>query len=529
MLSRIPVINVALQARNLKCLAVTPRWNVVYDSARTALTSGMSECRGQCYRSLIFFILDVRYDFQFDVESRLFICPVCQGYCNCYDCLTEADVSKKLRLDEVMDGGPEEGHRILRKYKNVQKFLEAMGAYPAPPVPRTIIHMARIIRKTEDKQSAPIPQEVYHGLMKPPRMIHMWGTYSSMLRLNKVNAAAYPKKSKSSKKRKHRQIDRFAEGDFDGLADDSESESDFGEREKRERKKAKSHKKKTHSDNSPQMSLPAGPFEFQFGPGGEIQLDHNGDPIINSIVSPNAIPYGKKASTRRNNKKQVTFREEVDPLLESWPGAENDDSTLKEKDLFADTLQQTVEYIQQQLDKHRRQKENPGAFPDFQLDPALQKLFEEDARSGQMARHILEGGDEPWEEPPSEAFHLHPPSPNALQQALALAVSVEDQPKGDQQSHIEHLEAALRPEPIVETVKSPNDFFANNANYSSCPLDGLACKNQEYHNEKSDNELDAIFDVFTNAASEAQDGQDDGPNHSFDIGLEVGCFPTGEI
>lgn len=463
-----------------------------------------------------------RYDFGFDDESRLFICPVCQGYCNCSRCLEEADVANKLHLRSIMDGTPEEGHRILKKYKNVQKFLEAMGAMQAPPVPRTVIHLACIIRKAEDKQSAPIPQEIYHGLMKPERMAI---TYRSMLPINRVVAEAFPKKTKPPKKRKHRQIDRSAEDDFDGLADESQSESDFGEREKRERKRARSHKKKTNPDNPPQLTLPAGPFEFEFGPDGGIQLDHNGDPIIKPIVSPNATPYGKQASTRRNNKKQVTFSEEVDPSMGAWPGAEDDHAPppQPQPDLSAETMQQTVEYIQEQLDKHRQQKQYPGAFPDFQLDPALQKLFEEDARSGQMARQILEGGDEPWKEPPPEAFPLGPPSPNAWQHALAVATVNKDQPQADQQ------EATNDYSLIVETVNSPNDYFTGNANASDHTLGNLVFKAQGFQNDPSNDELDAIFGVFTNAACEVQDGQDDGPDEPLEMGLKVGCIPSGEF
>lgn len=473
---------------------------------------------------LLIAFVDFRYDFRFDTESRLFICPVCQGYCNCFRCLEEADVANKLHLRTIMDGTPEEGYRILKRYRNVQKFLEAMGAMQAPPVPRTTIHVARIIRKAEDKQSAPIPQEIYHGLMKPERMAI---TYRSMLPINRVVAEAFPKKSKTPKKRKHRQIDRSAEGDDYDLADESQSESDDGEQQKRERKKARCLKKKAKPDNPPQMTLPAGPFQFEYGPDGGIRLDHNGDPIVKPIVSPNATPYDKKASTRRNNKKQVTFSEEVDPSLGAWPGAEDDHAPPPPPppppDLLAETMQQTVEYIHEQLDKHRQQKDNPGAFPDFQLDPALLKLFEEDARSGQMARHILEGGDEPWEEPPPDAFPLGPPSPNALQHALAIATANEHQCQSDQQ------EATHDHTLIVETVNSPNNYFTGNANVDDHDLHSLDSKAQEFQNDPFNDELDAIFGLFANAACEVQDGQDDGPDECLEMGMEVGCIPISEI
>lgn len=454
-----------------------------------------------------------RYDFRFDAESRLFICPVCQGYCNCWPCLDKDKVAEKLHLGEIMEGTEDESHRILKKYKNVQKFLEAMGAAKAPPVPRTVLHVARIVRKAEDKQSAAIPQEIYHGLMKPERMDV---TYRSMISLAGPITWAFPKKP-SMKKRKQRQTETL-EGDF---ADESRSDSDdFGETEKRERKRARLHHKKSKPGNPAAAPIPAGPFEFEFGPDGQIQLDHNGDPVINAIISPNTTPYGKKSSSKRNNKKQVTFSEELDPSLGAWPGAEHDVAPPSQQDPSSETLQQTVEYIQQQLDRHQQQKDNPAALPDFQLDPALKKLFEEDARSGQMARHIMEGGDVPWEEPPREAFHLDPPSPRTLQRAIAATSIDRAQPRDTQQ-------AATNGNILVEEdMSSPRFPFSSHINADDRNFDDLAGKVQHFPNDSPGDELDAIFGVFTNATAEVQDGQDD--DH-VDIDIEVGCMSNGEI
>jgi hypothetical protein len=403
-----------------------------------------------------------------------------------------------------MDGSAEESDRIIRKYKNVQKFLEAMGAAKPPAVPRTVIHVARVIRKAEDKQSRPIPQDVYNELMPPERMEV---TYRSMLSLAGPIAWAYPKKA--TKKRKNHK----GEGDFDGLADESRSELDFDEHERRERKRARSHRKKAKPD---QITAPPA-LQFAVSFDGQVELDCYGNPVIKAVASPNA----KKTPSRRNTKKQVTFSEEIDPAIGAWPGAENDDMPPTQRNfpaenmqqhITAESMQQTVEYIQQQLEQQQRQRDNPEAYPDFQLDPALQKLFDEDARSGQMAQHILEGGDVPWEEPPKETFDLDQPGSQTFEQAFVAATANQSFPHDTQ--HGSNNGQIF----VEEAMISPT--FSSNANGD---------KSQTFHNESPNDELDAIFGVFTNATSEVHDGRDDGHDGHLDIDIEVGCMSNGDI
>jgi hypothetical protein len=170
-------------------------------------------------------------------------------------------------------------------------------------------------------------------------------------------------------------------------------------------------------------------------------------------------------------------------------------------------MQQTVEYIQQQLEQQQRQRDNPEAYPDFQLDPALQKLFDEDARSGQMAQHILEGGDVPWEEPPKETFDLDQPSSQTFEQAFVAATANQSFPHDTQ--HGSNKGQIF----VEEAMISPT--FSSNANGD---------KSQNFHNEPPNDELDAIFGVFTNATSEVHDGRDDGHDGHLDLDIEVGCM-----
>lgn len=94
---------------------------------------------------------DGRYNyFEFDEESRSFICPVCMGCCNCKNCLDKrnlGDVAAKLkhrfmhRPDELLEG------------ETVQQFVERVGRKD-PPFDRV-----RLVNMDEDIVAPPLTRE----------------------------------------------------------------------------------------------------------------------------------------------------------------------------------------------------------------------------------------------------------------------------------------------------------------------------------------------------------------------------------
>lgn len=445
------------------------------------------------------------YDFYFEADSRLFICPVCQGYCNCAPCLDKSKLIEKLHLAEIMDGSREEFHRILNKYKNVQTFLEAMGASRAPPVPRTIIHGIRIVRKPDDKQSRPIPQDVYHELSQPGRMEV---TYRSMISLAGPITWAFPKASLNKKRKAAR-----PEGDFEnGAAEDSES--DFDEVR---RKRPKHNKKKSrHTALLANPAPSAIPFEFALDPSGQILFGNDGCPVINSIAS----PAGKETPSKRNGKKQVTFSTDLE--LPHYEGRYA--TQIQPQRLSAQAMQQAVQYIQQQLEQQQQQRANPEAHPDFQLDAALQEFFNEDSEAEEMARQIMDGSTLPSDEPIQIGTQT-------LAELEAAATSGDAQPNDSREAAVdEHV-------PIDEAVQNPlADPFTNSLNMDHNTFDSVIATVQQFQNVSSDNDLDAIFDVFPyNGADDGSDGRaynagDDGNDErNMDFDMEDVCASSGEV
>lgn len=458
---------------------------------------------------------DYRYDFYFDAESRLFICPVCQGYCNCAPCLDKSKLMEKLHLAEIMDGSTEEFRRILNKYKNVQSFLEAMGASKAPPVPRTIIHGIRIVRKAEDTLSRPIPQDVYHQLMQPGKMEV---TYRSMISLAGPITWAFPKASANKKRKAHKT--GAPEGDFDdGGQEDSDSDFD----EVRERKRSKPNKKKSrHAPVPTNPALPATPFEFAVDSAGQILIGNDGCPVINPLDSPQA----KCSPTKRNGKKQVTFSADLEaPSGESQYGAH--DSLAETQRLTAEAMQQAVQYIQQQLQQQRRHSTDPDSNPDFRLDPAFEEFLNEDAEAGQMAKQIMESSEFPADE---QASAEPQPDSHTLAELHAAAISVDAPPNEQQQD----TPAGLQTVNVDATTGPQEDPF--NLNLEDNTFDSVLARVQHFQNDPPDSELDAIFDVFTHNGADdghderAYDGVEGGSDErTFDISMETVCAATTEV
>lgn len=401
---------------------------------------------------------------------------------------------EKLHLAEIMDGSTEEFRRILNKYKNVQKFLEAMGASRAPPVPKTVIHKIRLVRKSEDTISRPIPQDVYHQLMQPQKMEV---TYRSMISLAGPITWAYPKASASKKRKQHKAV--APEGDFDdeGLAEDSDSDFD----ERRERKQARTNKKKRkQSSINTHPPPPAIPFQFALDSTGEILYGNDGCPVINPVASPQT----KYSPTKRNGKKQVTFSSELDQHVgESSYGAFG---PQPEPQRLADEgMQQALEYITSQLDQQRQQRANPDAHPDFRMDPLFEDFLNEDAESGQLARQLLESDE--------LGSQHHELASQTLADLHAAATSTEIQTIVQQQTAPSTQQSALS-EPIEGSQHA--NTFSLNLEIEDNTFDSIVAKVQHLQNDPQDSELNAIFDVFMHCG--ADDGSD---NRAYD-GLEGG-------
>jgi hypothetical protein len=105
-----------------------------------------------------------RYNFSFEEYSRTFICPRCQGYCNCSACLRSSGLLKLLKLDENQDKLRMSLH-AAKSAPNVQVYLEIMGAPKAPPMPLQELHRIRFINKEEDIITPEIPDDILSELM----------------------------------------------------------------------------------------------------------------------------------------------------------------------------------------------------------------------------------------------------------------------------------------------------------------------------------------------------------------------------
>lgn len=414
-----------------------------------------------------------------------------------------------------MDGSAEEFRRILNKYKNVQLFLEAMGASRAPPVPRTIIHGIRIVRKAEDTLSRPIPQDVYHQLMQPGKMEV---TYRSMISLAGPIKWAFPK-AFVNKKRKAHQTAAPDDDLHDGGQEDSDSDFD----ERRKSKRLKPNKKKTrHAPVLTNPALPAIPFQFAVDTTGEPLIGNDGCPVINPLASPQA----KFSPTRRNGKKQVTFSADLEaPSGEMQYGAYN--SHAEPQRLAAEAMEQAVQYLQRQLQQQRRHSTDPDANPDFRLDRELAEFLNEDPEAGQMAKQIMESSEFPEDEDASVEPQLNT---QTLAELHAAAISAEappndqqlDKPTGHQTANID-----------AATGQQEEPF---NSNLEDNTFDSVLARVQHFQNGPLDSELDAIFDVFThNGADEGQDepaydGVEEGSDEpTFDISMESVCVTSGEV
>ncbi|KAJ9118569.1 hypothetical protein QFC22_003789 [Naganishia vaughanmartiniae] len=453
-----------------------------------------------------------RYDFRFQADSRLFICPVCQGYCNCAPCLEKSKLIEKLHLAEIMCGSREEFERILNKYKNVQRFLEAMGAAKAPPVPRTIIHGIRLVSKAEDKKSLPIPQDVYLDLTKPERMEV---TYRSMISLAGPVTWAFPKKSKKTKHGKKRKNPNET---YEKDGADEESESDFVERA--QRKKARSTKKRHKPPvvapprNSTMSSMPVIPFEFALDGQGAILFGDDGCPVINPVASSHTSPPKRK---------QVTFSQNLDAYDiradgQSIAGLQFEPQPQQ---LSAEATRRAVKFIQHQLQQQQQQRDDPENHADFQLDPILQAFFSQqndvdESVTLASAAALLPMGDATIEEQQHFA--------NNLAEVGALI----DVPQGPT-SHTEPMpldgqEIALNNDQSVpaEHRRADLDPLNNSPNMDIQTFDTVVAQVQQFQNVSPDpNELDAIFDF------QAFSMPSDAEERQYDSAIDDGSKCTG--
>ncbi|KAJ9101049.1 hypothetical protein QFC21_003267 [Naganishia friedmannii] len=453
--------------------------------------------------------VEERYNFRFQADSRLFICPVCQGHCNCAPCLEKSKLIEKLHLAEIMCGSREEFERILNKYKNVQRFLEAMGATKAPPVPRTIIHGIRLVSKAEDKKSLPIPQDVYLELTKPERMEV---TYRSMISLAGPVTWAFPKKSakkKNGKKRKNPNPDET----FEKADVDEESESDFDERAPR--KKARLTKKRPRPPvapppNTTMSSMPVIPFEFALDSQGAILFGDDGCPVINPVAGSQTSPPKRK---------QVTFSQNLDTYNGRADGEAISSLEQQPQHLSAEATCRAIEFIQHQLQQQQQQRDDPENHTDFQLDPTLQAFFAQqndvdESVTLASAAALLPLGDATIEEQQHFANNLSEVSASVkLPQGSTLRV--EAMPS-DSQELVLNGEQSVS----VENRRADMDPFDNSPNMDTQTFDTVVAQVQQYQNVSPDpnNALDAIFNVEAfNMATDAEERQydsaiDDGSN-----------------
>jgi hypothetical protein len=106
----------------------------------------------------------LRYNFPFEEYSRTFICPRCQGYCNCSLCLRSSGLLKLLKLDENQDK-LRMSLNAAKTAANIQVYLEMMGAPKAPPMPQQELHRIRFIHKEEDIITPEISDDVLSELL----------------------------------------------------------------------------------------------------------------------------------------------------------------------------------------------------------------------------------------------------------------------------------------------------------------------------------------------------------------------------
>lgn len=148
--------------------------------------------------------MPARYNFPFEEYSRTFICPRCQGYCNCSACLRSSGLLKLLKLDENQDK-LRMSLNAAKTAPNIQVYLEMMGAPKAPPMPQQELHRIRFIHKEEDIITPEIPDDVLSELMTRHHK-----------RKHYAKAGVGPKKSK--KKAKTKRSEEAADADLEAAA-----------------------------------------------------------------------------------------------------------------------------------------------------------------------------------------------------------------------------------------------------------------------------------------------------------------------
>lgn len=99
---------------------------------------------------------NARYTFFFDEEDRTFICPKCEGYCNCSLCLKRNGMLSNIADFSVA---------VAKRDGPVQAWLEAMGTRPMIP-PERRIHCVRFVHQAEDAVSPALPPHVMEQLSK---------------------------------------------------------------------------------------------------------------------------------------------------------------------------------------------------------------------------------------------------------------------------------------------------------------------------------------------------------------------------
>lgn len=114
-----------------------------------------------------------RYDFPFDPDSRVFICPKCLGNCNCTMCLKYSPGFEQLRLTLKHTFGRSRFNlqEAAKSAPNVQAFLESIGFAKAAPRGSDEIHAIRFVHKASDTITPPIPDSTYKSLLAERRKV----------------------------------------------------------------------------------------------------------------------------------------------------------------------------------------------------------------------------------------------------------------------------------------------------------------------------------------------------------------------
>lgn len=154
--------------------------------------------------------VDNRYDFPFDADSRVFICPKCLGNCNCTLCLKYSPGFEQLRLTLKNTFGRSRFNlqEAAKNAPNVQTFLESIGFAKAAPRGSDEIHAIRFVRKATDTITPPIPDSTYKALLAERRKALAKPRVRSQAMEEKIQARRRAKEREKARRREERERKR---------------------------------------------------------------------------------------------------------------------------------------------------------------------------------------------------------------------------------------------------------------------------------------------------------------------------------